>query len=229
MKAESDLALTYKKGAKQMKRAQASLGSALLIMVCFSSVGCTSSAPKRTGFLSDYTRLEADGSTRMVYFDKAAVADYSKFVIDPIKIHFHHESSASEARAKGKLKPEDIDDIKNYMHEALKEAIRKSGYEIAYRPAPGVARIRIALTDLKKSSPALNVIPHTKLTGLGLGSAAMEAELLDSESGKQLAAVVQGQKGSVLSTSGMKTWGDAKAVIDDWAKTFAKKLDELHK
>ena len=73
------------------------------------------------------------------------------------------------------------------------------------------------------------VVPAAwQITGVGLGGASMEAELLDSLTGEQVGAVVQNQKGSRLSMSGTKEWGDAKAVMDEWAKRFRKRLDEVH-
>jgi hypothetical protein len=92
-----------------------------------------------------------------------------------------------------------------------------------------VARFRLAITDLDKSSPVLNAIPQTKLVGTGLGGASMEGELLDSVTGEQIAAVVQSQVGKRLSLEGLSKWGDAKAVIDDWAETFVERLDEARK
>jgi hypothetical protein len=40
--------------------------------------------------------------------------------------------------------------------------------------------------------------------------------------------VVQSQQGNRLTFDGLSQWGDAKGVIDDWAKRFRKRLDEIH-
>jgi hypothetical protein len=74
----------------------------------------------------------------------------------------------------------------------------------------------------------MNVLPQAKLTGLGIGGASMEAELLDSQTGEQIGAIIEGRKGSQVSLAGLKEWGDAKAIMDDWAKGFRKRLDEAH-
>lgn len=86
----------------------------------------------------------------------------------------------------------------------------------------------IAVTDIESSTPALNVLPQTRLSGTGLGGASMEAELLDSQTGEQIGALVEGQKGSRVSLAGLEKWGDAKSVMDDWAERFRKRLDEAH-
>ena len=183
--------------------------------------GCGSKKLVTTGFLSDYSRLEAKSGTSMRYIKPGALRNYSKFIVDPVAIHFH-------SRAKGKkTKSEDLRTLQKYMYDAVVKSL-SSGYQVAYRPGPGVARLRIALTDVKKSSPVLNAIPQTKLVGLGLGSASMEAEMVDSQTGEQIGAVVESQVGKRLSLKGLSTWGDAKAVMDDWAKRLRKRIDEAH-
>ena len=56
----------------------------------------------------------------------------------------------------------------------------------------------------------------------------MEGEILDSETGQQLAAVVQTGKGARFSLEGleMKDWSSAEAVIKGWAIQFRKALDD---
>jgi hypothetical protein len=50
--------------------------------------------------------------------------------------------------------------------------------------------------------------------------------LVDSQTGEQIGAPVESQKGSRISLEGLKKWGDAKAFMDEWAKRFRKRLDE---
>ena len=56
----------------------------------------------------------------------------------------------------------------------------------------------------------------------------MEAEMIDSQTGRQIVAVVESQIGKRLSLAGISTWGDAKAVMDDWVNRLRKHLDEAH-
>ncbi len=181
--------------------------------------GCAS-PPSTTGFLSDYSRLEPDGSKRLAFVD-ASLGQYSKFIIEPVVVRFHDPATEE------KVDSETVAELRTYMEDAISKAI-SDRYAMVSQPGPGVARLRVALTDLDKSTPALNVLPQTKLTGLGVGGAAMEAELLDSQTGVQIGAVVQKKKGGLVSFSGLKKWGDAKAVMDAWAKQFRERLDEAH-
>jgi hypothetical protein len=146
---------------------------------------------------------------------------YSKFIIEPVVVQL--QGTPQGARPD----PETRRELANFMHNAIVNAI-SDRYMIVSQPAPGVARIRVAITDIEKSSVALNILPQTKLTGVGLGGASMEGEVIDSVSNEQIAAVIQSQKGSRISLAGLKKWGDAKAVMDEWAKQFRKRLDEAH-
>ena len=193
---------------------------AVVIGICIMFCGC-GLKPEQTGFLSDYSKLEAKSDISYRYIAPGnPVAGYSKFIIDPVVIHFHTEDE-------GKIKQEDLTDLTNYMHNALVEAIEDE-YAIVYRPGPGVARVRIAITDLKKSGVVQNIVPIGKIAGTGIGGASMEGELIDSQTGRQLGALVESQMGKRLSLAGYSTWGDAKAVMDMWAKRFRERLDEAH-
>ena len=190
--------------------------------------GCESKHITQTGFLNDYSKLETVSDTSMRYLPpQIQLRQYSNFIIDPVIVHFHTGSKAIAQRSKGKLTEQDLTDLKNYMHDAIVEAI-SDRYTLAYQPAPGVARVRVALTDLKKSDVLLNIYPSSKLLGLGLGAVSLEAELIDSRTGRQIAAFVESQEGNRFSFDGLSEWGDAKAIMDRWAKSLRNLLDEAH-
>jgi hypothetical protein len=200
------------------------LAVGIMVVQC----GCTAKKAQTTGFLSDYSRLQAQSNVSASYMAPGnPLANYSKFIIEPVVIHFHTGSKAIKKRSKGKLKEEDLTDLKNYMHDALVKAF-ESRYEIVYRSGSGVARFRVAITDLKKTKIVQNIVPIGKAVGSGLGGATLEAELLDSQTGKQIGALVESQLGKRLSLDGYSTWGDAKGIMDRWAKRFRKRIDEAH-
>ncbi|MHC4558718.1 MAG: DUF3313 domain-containing protein [Planctomycetota bacterium] len=204
-----------------MKRT--SLLMALAIIVMAVQYGCGPKKPATTGFLSDYSHLETVSDTTLRHINLSNTLDnYSKFIIDPVQVHFHNKAKGTDISSK------ELAELRQYMYAAIHKAVLDH-YDVVRRPGPGVARIRIALTDIEKSSPALNVIPTTKLTGVGLGGASMEAEVVDSVTGEQIAAVVESQKGKRLSLKGLSKWGDAKAVMDEWARRFKERLDESHR
>ncbi len=218
----TDMNWQFQVNERKQKMTRTNLLMGLAIVVMASQYGCGQKRLVTTGFLSDYSRLETVSDTMLQYVVPTnEFRSYRKFIIDPVDVHFHGNAKGTDAKSK------EIAELRQYMHAAFQNALLDH-YNVVRRPGPGVARIRIALTDLEKSSPALNVIPQTKLMGVGLGGASMEGEVLDSVTGKQLAAVVQVQKGKKLSLSGLSKWGDAKAVIDVWAKRLVEKLDEAH-
>jgi hypothetical protein len=190
--------------------------------------GCSAERAGRVGFLSDYSKLKSYSDLSYRYIPSEVVLRrYSKFIIDPVVVHFHTGSKAIEERSKGKITEQDLTDMKNYMHDAIVKAISDQ-YSVVYRPGRGVARVKVALTDLKKSNVLLNIHPGSKLLGAGLGGASLEAELVDSQTSEQIAAIMESQLGSRLSLEGYSEWGDAKAIMDGWAKRFRKRLDEAH-
>ena len=196
----------------------------LIIVLCVVAplCGCAARSAERTGFLSDYSKLEPRSEVSYRYVAQDRLGQYSKFIIDPVEIHLHRRS-----KAKKKTSGEDRTDLKNYMHAALVKAIEDS-YEVVYRSGPGVARARVALTDIKKANVLLNIHPGSKIMGTGLGGASLEAELVDSQTSEQIAALVESQLGDRLALDGLSTWGDAKAIMDGWASRFRERLDEAH-
>ncbi len=187
--------------------------------------GCGGATQKKTGFLSDYSRLKAVSDENYRYVDERAVDRYSGFIVDEVKVHFFAGASAIKAKSKGKITDQDLRDLTNYFHSAIVKAISSSGHKVVYQPGPGVARIRVALTDIKETG-ALNVVPTASLLGTGVGGAAMEAEVIDSVSGKQISAVVESRKGSRVPFSNLGDWGTAKGVMDHWANRLKERLQQ---
>ena len=198
--------------------------TSLILMgaICACTMAGCAAKVQKTGFLSDYSKLQVESETKMRYLNVDKAKQYKSFIIEPIQVYFHSQSEASK-----KLKKEQIQQLTQYMHDAIVKALGDK-YPIETVPGPGVLRVRAAITDLKKTEPALNVLPVTKLAGAGLGGASLEAELLDSQTGEQIAAVIESQVGSRLSLAGYSEWGDAKEIMNGWAKNFRERLDELH-
>jgi hypothetical protein len=180
--------------------------------------GCGSKSAARVGFLSDYSRLRTESSTSLGYINQQALARYSSFVVDRVDAHFH-----SGSKSQGKLTMQQINDLTSYMHANIVVAVKNSGNKVVYQPAPGAARIRVALTDIEKTN-AVNILPQASLIGAGLGGVSMEAEIIDSMTGEQIGAVVESQKGSRIPFSNLGEWTTAKKIMDDWGKRLQQRL-----
>ncbi len=75
----------------------------------------------------------------------------------------------------------------------------------------------------------MNIHPATKLSGIGLGGASMEAEALDSQTGERVFAVVDTREGNRLSIgAGLSELGHAQQVIKHWIERFVNRVDRAH-
>jgi len=184
--------------------------------------GCGGGEQATTGFLSDYSKLQKESESSMRYVNEKAVASYSGFIVDPVQVRFY-----SGAKSEGKLTDEQITDLTGYTHEKIVEAVQGAGKKVVYQPGSGVARIRVALTDIQKTS-AINIVPQASLLGAGIGGASMEAEVVDSTTGQQIGVAVDSGKGGRIPFTNLGDWTAAKSVIDGWASRFQKRLETTH-
>jgi glutamate dehydrogenase/leucine dehydrogenase len=97
--------------------------------------------------------------------------------------------------------PEEINELSQEFHKAFVEVL---GDRLTDTPGPDVVRMRLAVTDLETSSPVSGTMTTVVPVGLavnlvkrgttgeyiGVGSASMEAEFLDSVSNERIAVAV---------------------------------------
>jgi len=180
-------------------------------------VGCAS-APEQIGFLSDYSRLEKTGSARMG-FVSPQLAEYDAFMIDPVEFRTRKDPPV--------LNDEQKAEVANYFRTAFERTLGEKNYKIVTASGARVARLRAAITDVQKSKWYLNLHGATKMSGLGRGGASIEAEIIDSVSGEQLAGVIDAGKGNQFELDHFKALDDVEDVIDGWAETLAARIEEL--
>jgi hypothetical protein len=179
--------------------------------------GCASAPPAPSGFLHDYSHLQKVEEGRMRYISPK-LKEYSRYMVDPVEFRTQ----------KTELKPEQRAEVARYLRESFEKVLKKGGYQIAAQPDVGVARVRMAITEINKTKWYLNIHPATKVTGGGMGGAGMEGEVIDSVSGEQLGAVIQAKHASQFRLNAFSTISDVKNVIDQWAEAAGQTLDELH-
>ncbi len=198
-------------------------------VICFGAIlgvmvaGCVPvKDPGRTGFLSDYSKLEEIAENHLVY-DSGNLGDYSKFIIEPVALVYR------QAKEKQVFTDEELEDLQTHFATKVREALTKDdGYQVVEANAPGTARLHIGITDVDDTIGVLNLSIYTKITGAGLGGAAMEGEMVDSVTGVQIAAVIRWGSGSRIGRAGFTHTGDAKRVINRWAKDLRERMDEAH-
>lgn len=158
---------------------------------------------------------------------------YDKILLEPVVFFLK-----DDARYKG-IHPEELQKLSEAFNAAVSEALG-SAYPLVDKPGPGVLRVRTAITGLVPNKPevsvAMAIVPGGSLAYAvlpekynNIGSASLEAELLDSVSGERLAAAADTRAGKKTElVKGMETWGHAKKAFDVWAKAFREWLDERH-
>jgi hypothetical protein len=201
----------------------------IAIMACFLAdiYGCAGSA-QETDYLSDYSKLEAVSNSNYRYSDDSVNGNYKGFILEPVVVHFMPDSKSAQAENDGKITQQDINDLTIYFDSAIIDAINDSGYKIVYRKGAGIARIRVAITDLRKTNIVFAAVPTARITtGIGVGGAGIESEIVDSVSGKQIAACVVTKDGSRIPFTGLSNWGGAQYAMDSWVSRFKKQLAEM--
>ncbi len=198
-------------------------------VICFGAIvsamaaGCaTVQDPGQAGFLSDYSNLEEVDDNHLVYLSGNA-GNYSKFIIEPVAMLYR------QPEEKRIFSDEELEDLQVHFKTAVIEALTEDdGFQMVEVAGPGTARLRIGITAVDDTIGALNITIYTKITGAGLGGAAFEGEVVDSMTGEQIAAVSRWGSGSRILRAGFTHTGDAKILMDRWAKDLRERLDEAH-
>ena len=198
-------------------------------VICFGTIvsamaaGCaTVQDPGRTGFLSDYSKLKEIAENHLVY-DSGNFGNYSKFIIEPVAMLYRQPED------KRIFDDEELADLQAHFATKVRKAlIEDDGYQVVEANAPGTARLRIGITDVDDTIGVLNLSIYTKITGAGLGGAAMEGEMVDSVTGVQIVAVIRWGSGSRIGRAGFTHTGDGKIVINRWVKDLRERIDEVH-
>ncbi len=193
----------------------------VFLLIATIAACATIDEPEQTGFLSDYSKLERDTDGRWLY-SADNTGEYTKFYIEPVAMLFEQKENPT-------FSPDELEQLKTYMIVRLTERLTEDdGYEVVSEPGPGVAKFRIGITDVDASIAALNISIYTKITGVGLGGIAAEGEIVDSVTGEQLAAAIRWGGGSRVFKAGLTKLGDAKIVIDKWARDIRERIDAAH-
>ena len=193
---------------------------------------------EKSGFLGNYSQLKegGEGKALLVYIDpKADFKSYKRILMDPVKLYASSEHSMSN------VSPEERQALLNYVDAALREHLKD--YVFVREPGPDVMRLRVALTEAEDSYVVLDTVSTILPIGLAIsslkaavtgahsfvGSAGVEAELQDSQTGKRLFAAVDRREGGKVTGKGDKfdEWHTVKNAIDYWADRLQVRLAEL--
>ena len=209
----------------------AGLAAALTLAACTRGVRARRYDPKPTGFLRDYSKLQArEGyEARLIYINASAVwPKYDAIMIDSVTLWVNEGD-------KGRLTEEEQQRLTDYLYAALHDQLSKH-FVITDRPGPGVIRIRAALTEATGANVPLRIVTTavpqlnvaTTVVGMSadtayvVGAATVEAEAVGSISGERLAAVVDNRAGTKsIGGQTFEKLGDVQAAANFWAERTA--------
>ncbi|UTH73387.1 DUF3313 domain-containing protein [Chromobacterium sp. IIBBL 290-4] len=135
------------------------------------------------------------------------------------------------------LKAGDENAIAAYYQQKLRSELAAAGVPIADAPAPGVVRLRVAMTSVEQDRPgvdAVDLLPIKAVFNLARLAAGKEpyllkigsmAQLEDSQDGSLLAGTVNLRQGGKSKTKEQQVSLDMlKPLMDDWCKQSAQQL-----
>lgn len=186
-------------------------------------VGC-SGKPSFSGFLSSYDQLESGRKQhRDFYYRNAEVNpfEYKVVLVDPVQVYFTKDAAGRDLNEKA------LAELTSYFDLNFR-ALVSEWFALSEAPGDGVARVRIAVTDVRPSKPLFDIVPHSKILGLNQGGATIEAEMVDSVTGAQILAIVDRGWGNRLrALPKFDTLDDARKVIDEWMRVFRTNMEDL--
>jgi hypothetical protein len=211
----------------------------LVIFLAVTFGGCAATKQARhaqgSGFLDNYSLLRKgqEGEALRVYRDKwANWPVYQRILLDPVEIWMRHDSPKDISRA-------DMQRLGNNFYSLLYDQLSKD-FDMVTMPKPTTLRIQIAITDVEKSSAALDTITTIVPVGFVIskgkefitgkptfvGEASIEFKVVDASSGKLLAAGIDRRVGGKRIKE-INSWTDANNAFNDWSKLIRFRLCEL--
>nr|WP_321466094.1 DUF3313 family protein [uncultured Desulfobulbus sp.] len=210
---------------------------AVVLFVSGLLAGCAAtpkSAP--SGFLGTYPQFQpgpGDGIDQVYIKPGADFRQYHRVMLDEAQFFLKKDV------AKYGIHASELKELSDSFHRAVFEALG-TAYPLVTEPGKDVLRVRLALTDIETSNPALSGMATVLPVGLaidvvrkgttgahsGVGGASMEVEFLDSITGERLAAGIDTFNGSKL--SGFSKLAATKEAFEFWAKRLRFTLDKAH-
>ncbi|MDY0186948.1 MAG: DUF3313 domain-containing protein [Syntrophus sp. (in: bacteria)] len=209
------------------------VGAGILFTVSVSFAG----DPPFSGFLGSpdvYKQLSpgpAGGAKLRWVKPGLDLSKYNSFMVDSVIFYL-----ADESEYKG-IDPQVLKELADTFNKDIVAAF-KDRYPIVADPGPDVARIRIAITNIKRSQPGVSAFTSIIPIGLavstvkrgasggwaGGGETCAELMLLDSESNEPIVMAVDQQQAAFASR--FSSYGSAEDAFKFWSERIVKVLDE---
>jgi hypothetical protein len=195
-------------------------------------IGCAKKGIYPEFFQGRYPNFKAgpEGGADFVFIKNDV--DFKKYKMVNLDIMFYF-ASAGHYNA---IHPDVVSDLRDALHMAIADALGDA-YPIVDKPRHDALRIRVAITGVVPL--VLATTEKYAQTGVGeediagkyasVGGASMQAEILDSWTGKRVGAVID-TKGGDKDKEGanMDEWKHTKEAFKFWAQRLRNWLDQTH-
>jgi hypothetical protein len=182
------------------------------------------------GFLSDYSKLKPnpkfENTLSFVRDDSAKnIHKYIAVIVDPVAVYVATNADPQDIPDRGRAS------LAEYFQMAITRAV-EDAFPVVKEPGPLVLRLRTAIIGV-------DVGPAGEKTGeagldrpVNIGKVGIEAELVDSETGEQIAAAVDREKlgeGASIGSASFTREEKYRAAVqafDGWAAHLRNFLDD---
>jgi len=191
-----------------------------------------------SGFLKDYSalkpnpNLEGNALTYVSTDGQKNLRSYFAIVVDPIEVYVATDADESKV-------PETSREVlTNYFQYALTKAVYDA-FPVVDAPGPLTLRLRAALVGIDVGGAVAPGDVPTDTTkpferALNIGKVGVEMELVDSETGERIAAMVDranlgaGAEVGAENFSRLEKFAAARDAFDEWASRVREFLDSAH-
>ena len=207
-----------------------------VVGMAFAFTAASAADYKFSGFFGDpgiYDRLKPgpEGGAKLRWLKEGLdPRKYDKYMVDSVIFYL-----ADSSEYKG-VDPQEMKELADQFNKELLAAFQGK-YPIVAEPGPDVARIRIAITNIKPSKPGVSAVTSIIPIGLGVslikkgakggwsgsGETGIEMMALDSMSNDIIALAVDQQKAAFESR--FSKWGSANEAFKFWAERIVAFLD----
>ncbi len=209
--------------------------SFILLLLALSVSGCsTASVGTPSGFLNDYSDLQAGTYFKQEYVPKGAnFIGYKAVKVAPVNLsHLDNASSCDTG---------ELENLASEFREDVEAQLKKSGFTVSSNPSGRTLVISLALTNIETPDrlfnvgmTAVSVMSPVPLPFDKDGQTAVEGKIMDGTTGQLLMEFAEVRSGSgdkrslkTMTVGKYQKFTNTQAVFAGWAQTIAKMLQTL--
>jgi len=213
--------------------------SAAVIVLVFTISTAFATDIQYSGFLGnpaayDLLKPGPEGGIKLRWLKPGVdFSKYNRFMVDSVVFFL-----ADKAEYKG-IDPQEMKELADEFNKQIVAAF-KDKWPIVTEPGPDVARLRVAITNIKPSRPGVSAVTSIVPVGLGVslvkkgttggwagsGETGMEAMVLDSMTNEIIGMGVDQRQAEFEQR--FSKWGSATDAFKFWSENAVKNVDAFH-